>query len=626
MPMNPRFLSRCLFAIVWICLNLAIDGHAEEPSRISEFGRYEGYSQQQFDQWIVTSEYVEMRDKVRLAIDIIRPARGDRAADGKFPVIWTHSRYHRSPRVVLSHISPEPTDHINSIVDANEDLARLVRHGYIIVAVEVRGSGASFGRYEGLFSPNETRDAYEITEWLAQRPWCTGKVGMFGASYLGMTQYMAASQSPPALKAIFPCVAGLDMYDALHPGGVFREVMADHWSSMTRHLDTDWIAPKVDGDQNAELRRQAIAQHQDNFNAIEAYRKSPFRDSRFGQHSYLTHNPWPHLENINQAKIPSYHWSGWYDAFVTDAMLWFANYAGPQKLAVGFWPHGPTPDKQADAERTRLRSIEQHRWFDYWLKDIDNGIMDEAAIHYVTMDEPENMHWHTATTWPLASQHATQFFFEDGPSGSIDSVNDGQLSRTAPDQKLAQDKYQINPTTTTGSSSRWNNTVGAALMDYPDMVANDRKSLTYTSGPLKEPICLTGHPIATLYVESSEPDTDFYVLLEEVDSSGHAHYVTEGVLRASHRMLSEAPWDNLGLPYQRSNSQDKVDLPHGEPTKLIFDLHPTSTVFNVGHRIRVVVMGADADNTESPPIAPLTTIQLHRSRACPSHILLPIVH
>ncbi|UCF66071.1 MAG: hypothetical protein JSV80_09695 [Acidobacteriota bacterium] len=123
---------------------------------------------------------------------------------------------------------------------------------------------------------------------------------------------------------------------------------------------------------------------------------------------------------------------------------------------------------------------------------------------------------------------------------------------------------------------------------------------------------------------SSTRDADLHVLLEEVDENRVVRYVTEGVLRASHRKLDEAPWDNLGLPYQRSFEGDKTPLPTDTPAELVLDLHPTSTVFNAGHRIRVTIMGADADNTESTG-APNPTIAVYHSQTHPSHITLPTV-
>ncbi|MGI9518656.1 MAG: CocE/NonD family hydrolase, partial [Pirellulaceae bacterium] len=189
----------------------------------------------------------------------------------------------------------------------------------------------------------------------------------------------------------------------------------------------------------------------------------------------------------------------------------------------------------------------------------------------------------------------------------------------------SSDQYAIDLETTSGSASRWDNAVGAGVMNYGDRSDNDKRCLTYTTEPLPADVNVTGHPVATLFVESTASDGDFYVLLEEVDEDGKSHYVTEGVLRASHRVTSDAPWNNLGLPYQRSFEQDKQGLESGVVTKLEMDLHPVSNIFNEGHRLRIAIMCADKDNTEAPPVSPDTTITLHRSDEHPSSIVLPVV-
>jgi len=175
-------------AVCTVLLALIACGNADDEGKISEFGRYKGYSTPRFEEWVNTSQYLEMRDGVKLAIDVVRPAVNGEPVDERFPVVWTHSRYHRNPRELARFFNPDAdVSDINSMVDAQSGLQRLVRHGYVVAAVGVRGSGASYGQFEGLFSPDETRDSYEIIEWLASQPWSDGNVGMFGGSYLGIT-------------------------------------------------------------------------------------------------------------------------------------------------------------------------------------------------------------------------------------------------------------------------------------------------------------------------------------------------------------------------------------------------------------------------------------------------------
>jgi hypothetical protein len=192
-----------------------------DAGRVSEFGRYEGWSEELFDGWATSSVYVPMRDGVKLAVDVTRPTFYGELVQERLPVVWTPSRYHRRP------LGPGA----RSMVDAEPALQRLVRHGNVLAALGVRGSDVSFGRFEGLFSAAETQDAAEMIAWFAAQPWCDGSVGMWGGSYLGITQYMAASQAPPALAdnaQALPTARGTVLRvsrDAAHPSAIELPVL-----------------------------------------------------------------------------------------------------------------------------------------------------------------------------------------------------------------------------------------------------------------------------------------------------------------------------------------------------------------------------------------------------------------
>jgi putative CocE/NonD family hydrolase len=584
----------------------------ERPHVASAFGEYESPYTDRYDEWVRSSEYVEMRDGVRLAIDVVRPARDGTPIEEPQPAVWAHNRYHRA--------NFGQNGAVLSLADVWAPGRELVRHGYVLVVADVRGGGASFGTYTGPFSPEETRDAYEITEWIADQPWCNGKVGMFGQSYLGITQFMAASQQPPALAAIFPAMAAFDLYDFVYPGGVYRQDFIDTWGRLTRQLDTEVPVPPVDGDDGATLLTQALAQHEDNWDVVVGAREARFRDSEVdGGQLWYQNNPFAYLEEINESGVPVYQWNGWFDIYTRDVFLWFANLEVPQKLTLGPWSHGAR-DSAIAAAGSRLITTEQLRWFDFWLRDIDNGVMDGPAINYATTIEPGRWTWHSTDVWPLPNAEQRVYYFAAGPSGSVASANDGVLT-TATTSAEEADFYQVDPTTTTDTATRWDNGAGIA-MAYPDMRQNDEKGLTFTTAPLAADVNVTGHPIVTAYVTTSSGDADVYALLEEVTPDGVSSYVTEGILRVSHRALTDPEFETLGLPYHRSHVADKAALPDGEIAELVFDLYPTSNVFNAGNRIRLTITGADADNTEAPVGASFTVL---RGPEHPSSIRLPIV-
>ncbi|UCG88034.1 MAG: CocE/NonD family hydrolase [Gemmatimonadota bacterium] len=586
----------------------------DRPPRVSSsFGEYSSPYEDRYDEWVRSSDYVEMRDGVRIAVDVVRPARDGTPIDEPQPVVWTHDRYHRANfgenGVVLS------------LADISRSARALVRHGYVIVVADVRGGGASFGAYTGAFSPEETRDAYEITEWIAAQPWCDGMIGMFGQSYLGITQFMAASQKHPALQAIFPSMAAFDLYDLVYPGGVYRQDFIETWGRLTRELDTEVPVPPVDGDDGAALLTQALAEHEDNWDVVVEAPKGRFRDSEVdGMQLWYQNNPFAFLREINESGVPIYQWNGWFDIYTRDVFLWFANLEVPQKLTLGPWSHGARDSAMA-AEGSRLITVEQLRWFDYWLRGVENGVMNGASINYATTIEPGSWTWHSTSEWPLTNAEEQVYYFSAGRSGSVASTNDGVLS-SQPPTAAGEDFYQVDPTTTTGTNTRWDNGTGIT-MAYPDMRENDAKGLTFTTAPLSEDVNVTGHPVVTAYVTTSSGDADVYALLEEVSPDGVSSYITEGILRVSHRKLADPPFDILGLPYHRSHQEDRVELREGEVAELMFDLYPVSNIFNAGNRIRVTITGADADNTE-PPVAASFTIL--RGPDHPSSIRLPIVH
>jgi uncharacterized protein len=218
-----------------------------------------------------------------------------------------------------------------------------------------------------------------------------------------------------------------------------------------------------------------------------------------------------------------------------------------------------------------------------------------------------------------------------GSSGSVKSVNDGRLvdrrAMTAPDTAAGSDDYRIDYTVTLGASNRWTATAGGApgpVRDYPDLKEHDRRSLTYTTPALAAPMEVTGHPTVRLWLSTTEPDADVFVTLEDVRPDGYSDYVTEGRLRASHRLLAEAPYDRLGLPYHRSFAEDRLPMT-AEPALLQFDLLPTSKIFRLGHRIRIAITGADYGNFATPVVLPPPGLRVHRGPGRVSSVSLPVV-
>jgi putative CocE/NonD family hydrolase len=388
---------------------------------------------------------------------------------------------------------------------------------------------------------------------------------------------------------------------------------------MTIYLDQITAAAPVDEDTDGSMLDAAMEEHSDNANIYPLAVSHPYRDSLVDEMGLPLHREWSpsnYIHEINESGVAIYHLGGWFDMYPLDTLLWFKNLTVPQKVIILPWSHNGSEGFDLIAEHLR--------WFDYWLKGIDNGIMDEPPITYYVMDAPKDEAWRTTSEWPLPNQEPTRFYFLPGPSGSVESVNDGMLGLDPPTDPTGKDDYTVDYTTTSGKPSRWTDGYGGGF-GYPDMTPNDEKSLTYTTEPLEADTEITGHPVVHLWVTATTPDVDFFAYLEEIDEDGESHYITEGVLRASHRALGEAPYEVMGLPYHPSMEADVMPLPDGEPVELIFDMQPTSNVFDSEHRIRITITGADWLNYEAKRQNPAPEITLYLSPDHGSHIVLPVI-
>jgi len=601
----------------------------ESLQKIAAPGRYQGYSVPLYSEYVRLSQYIAARDGTKLAIDIYHPSVGGKPVSEPLPVIWTFTPYRRAVKL--------PDGRLITQMEMMSWLKTVLKHGYIIAAADVRGHGASFGVSTGVFGPEEAADAYDVTEWLAAQPWSTGKIGMCGVSYQGLTQLLAASTGPPHLVAIMPDMIMFDLYSFSFPGGVFQDDFIAEWSQLVKQVDTIAPAAPVDEDPDGKLLAQAIEEHKKNIYPVETAAQGTFHDALEPQtqtRPYLDQSPHSYLKGIqeNGSKIGIYLVAGWFDMWPRDMLAWFNNLPNPKKIIIAPWSH--SHDYAAGWKDTILPlagflpqfdyAAEQLRWYDYWLKGIDNGIMAEPPIHYFTIGAPEIEAWRFASQWPLPEVKPTIYYLQAGPSGSIQSANDGLLSKQKPSGDSGQDDYSVDYTTSTGPATRWHNGRGGNF-SYPDMAANDAKGLTYTTPPLNSAVEITGHPIAHLWVRSSADDGDFFAYLEEVDESGYSHYLTEGVLRASHRKLHTPPFAYMNLPYHRSYAEDVAPLPPGQAVELVFDLHPTSNIFDAGHRIRLTLTCADQASFETPILTPAPTVSIYRNGRHASYIELPTI-
>jgi uncharacterized protein len=594
-----------------------------------------------YDGWKRNSTYVAMRDDVRLAVEYYRPTRSGVLHKTPLPVVWRFTPYARMSLDTYGKVpAAEALRQGGAANNGPDTLRTLLQAGYVVADVDMRGFGASFGSNDGWMGPQDALDAHDITEWFAAQNWSTKSVGMTGMSYLGGVQYLAMSEASPHLKAIFPGMSQFDHYGCFYLNGVYRQDIGPLWRSIRLGIDfprkdqPGSVAPvATDGDSN--LLQEAVLDHYWNRDAGELMAQMRYRDSvdeLTGRAMNIDRSFWHRLEAANRSGVAVYHWTGWYDHSGKHQLLAFANLKVPQKINIGPYFH---------SEEFGVDILEEQlRWFDCWLKGIDNGIMKEPLIRYfVAGEDPENG-WKTAHSWPLAHEQRQRWFFAAGRSGSVSSVNDGKLTRNPVELAAGQDEYLINYDLALAGLGYVDRNNGvfrpqcAGELDvpeecyagsgFPDLSESyDAKALTYTSGPLAQGLTVTGHPVVRFWASASEGDADFFVVLEEVEASGRSNYVSYYAIKGSHRTLNKAPYDNLGLPWPGNYRADVTPMTT-EPTEIALSLNPVANLFEKGNRIRVTIAGADRlGGTPYRKSGPTMTI--YRGGDYPSLLDLPVI-
>ena len=565
--------------------------------------RYRGYAEPAYREASVTSAYVTMRDGVRLAVDVMLPRGLPPAA--KVPALLSFTRYWRAKE------GSEP-DNFQKF---------FVGHGYALVSVDVRGTGASFGAWATPWSAEEVKDYGEVVDWVVAQAWSDGKVGAFGSSYGGNSALMLASLDHPAVKAVLPRHYEFEAFkDVPYPGGIFNEWMVKTWDESNHQLDEGAGVKPVDGDADRGLLRRAVGEHAKNIDLYKAARQVTFRDDRVatGGRSFAVDDFSVHSRRaeIGRSKAAVGAWGGWLDAGTADATIKsFLALGNVQRAVVGPWNHGASQNASpyfSPASQRVALMYEWLRFFDQHLKGVDTGIGPGRVLYYYTMGEER---WKATPVWPVAGTKMARWYMAAGNS----------LATSAPVSDAGADTYKVDFEATTGEKNRWRTQLGGPV-SYPDRAEEDRRLLTYTSPPLAEDTEITGHPVVTLHVTSTHADGAFFVYLEEVDEAGRVTYLTEGHLRAIHRKVSgDAPPYAAGLPHHTFEKKDAMPLVPGETAELKFALLPTSVLVKKGRRIRVAVAGHDKSVFARTPAEGAPVISVARSNRFASFIELPVV-
>ena len=603
---------------------------------------------------------VPMRDGVRLATDIYLPARDGAEIPGAWPVILERTPYgkQRPSRSERSLAEPDRAKERHEVAEI------FVERGYAVVYQDVRGRYDSEGEYQKYL--DDADDGYDTCAWIVDQPWCDGRIGTKGLSYAAHTQAALASASAPGVAAMFLDSGGFSnaYQGGIRQGGTF-ELKQATWAYRNA-----LVAPEITGDPERKAAMEAVDIHRwfrempwrpghspvslaPDYEAylFEQWTHGVFDDywKQPGIYAIGYHDDWP--------DAPMVHMSSWFDPYPRTATENYVGLSrlkrGPVRLILGPWTHGDRsltyagdvdfgPAATLDGQLARDFWELRVRWFDHWLRGVDNGVDAEPAVRYFVMGggsgrrnaEGRMDHggrWTTASDWPVPEAVDTPYYLHA----------DGTLSPSAPETEEARLGYRYDPedpvpsiggTITSGApimeGGAYDQREGEAFFGSSEPyrpLAERPDVLVFQTAPLEEDVEVTGPLVVRLWISSDCPDTDFTAKLVDVYPpnddypEGFAMNLTDGIVRCRYR-------DSWAAPSM---------MEPGRVYEVTVEAFPTSNLFKAGHRIRLDVSSSNYPhfdlnfNTGEPEglatdvRVATNTVWLDRSR--PSHAVLPVV-
>jgi uncharacterized protein len=517
-----------------------------------------------------TEMTMSARDGTKLAANVFLPAGA-----GPFPVVLSRTPY---------------------LKDALGDLAgysakKYTDAGLAFVMQDVRGKGHSEGFYEAFIPDME--DGYDTVEWVAKQSWSNGRVGMVGASALGITTNLAAMAAPPHLVAAFVIVAPYDQLLNTYPGGVLKDEDTLGW-----------------------LKGQGETQAQ-----LDQVRGGAVNSAFWNEHAMTTQRKF--------IRIPMYNQGAWYDIFNdgnVENFRWLQNFGskgarGNQKLYMVPAGHGGLGGDKSDVEYNQAGATvpptEEMRWWEYWLKGTDNGIMKEPPVTLFMMASGRKghpsaaSHVFTAPNWPPAN-HPTAYYLS----------GDMHLTTKPPAAANAKISYQFDPANPVKTYGGSNLLQTAGPLDQRP-IGQRQDYLRFETPVLDKNVAIAGHVDMTLWAATDGLDTDFMVKLIDVYPDGYEQIILDNPIRTR---------------YRHGRDPDDVALmTPGKPEELHIDLWNTAFTFEKGHKIQVTVTSSNATKFEINPntgepfgvatsTAPrVATNTIYVDKRHPSAMMLPVL-
>jgi putative CocE/NonD family hydrolase len=558
------------------------------------------------------SYYVPALKGTKLAVDVHFP-RGYK--NRELPALLEFTRYWRSVE------NPETGEPIPSLRKRD---SLFLKNNYILVKVDVRGTGASYGRRPGEYTPIEVQDARYIVEWVVNQPWSDGSVGAYGTSYSGTTAELLCATRHKAVKAVIPGWSDFDIYESPgRPYGMVATSFVSEWSKVVNWLDnnnTNILKMSVRRVTDT-FPEEAIAEHKNNPDVLENARNARYKNSKFGDFTHEECSPIYWKKEISESQVPMLVLASWMDAGTAEgALLRLNNFSNPQKVVIMPTSHGGkshaspfiVSDQVVDPVPSKAEQLQlQLDFFDHYLKGKNKGVEVWPTIKYYNFGEEDFKY---SNIWPPEGQTRANYFL-----GSNQKLN-----TSASNEPRGMDEYKVDFSASTGKNNRWATQMGKHIFKLDDRNAADSLLLTYTSEPMSKDMQITGTPSITLYLSSTLHEGAVFVYLEDVDSNGKSRYITEGGLLLEHRKLSKNPMSG-NVPYHSFYQSDAALMPVNEIEEITFKLWPTSVLIKKGHSIRIAIAGSDKDTFDKVPVDGTPIYRIHRSKTYVSFIDLPIV-
>jgi putative CocE/NonD family hydrolase len=456
---------------------------------------------------------------------------------------------------ILEYIPYRKSDHTRPRDDLNHPY--FAGHGYASVRVDIRGSGDSEGVLVDEYTPQELDDGVAIIDWLAAQPWCDGSVGMIGISWGGFNGLQIAALQPQALKAVITVCSTDDRYaDDVHYMGGCMLLDNLSWASIMFAGNSCPPDPAVVGD---SWRAMWLERLKGSGLWLDQWTRHQRRDA-FWQHGSV-------CEDYAQVKCPIYAVSGWADGYSNTVFRLLAHLEAPCKGLIGPWSHRYPHLGEAGPAIGFLQ--ESLRWWDYWLKGEDTGIMDEPALRAWMLDstaparryETRPGRWVGVNTWPSAEINAQTLTLGHGTLVWGAATDDKQSTLSL-----------CSPLRTGLMAGKW-----CSYADGPDLPGDQRHddsgSLVFDTAPLSETLEILGAVILDLEVAVDQPVAMLAARLNDVRPDGSVTRVTYGLLNLTHR-------DSHATP---------EELEPGQRYRIRVVLNDIAQRFPAGHRLRLSI-------------------------------------